>query len=184
MKNPLVDDLEEVLFTADQIRARVEDLGQQIGRDYADGDLVLVGILKGGVILHADLTRAIPVPHVIDFMGASSYAGGTASRGSVQITRDLTTDVAGRDVLLCEDIYDTGRTLRTIYNMIRLHEPRSLKVCALLVKERVREDEPVPIDYRGFTIPDRFVVGYGLDFRERYRNLPMVGVLKPSCYGG
>jgi hypoxanthine phosphoribosyltransferase len=182
MKNPLEDHLEEIVFSPEKIALRVAELGERISRDYEGRDLVMVAILKGGVIFHADLTRAITVPHVIDFMGASSYGAGTTSSGSVQITRDLGTDVHDRDVLLCEDIYDTGRTLRTIYNLIKLHEPRSLKVCALLVKDRPREDKPVPIDYAGFEIPDRFVVGYGLDYKELYRNLPMIGVLKREVY--
>jgi hypoxanthine phosphoribosyltransferase len=164
----------EVLISQADLAERVRALGDQITRDHAGKPLVVVGVLKGSFIFLADLVRAIDLPLSVDFIGISSYQG-TSSTGVVQITSDLTRPIEGKDVLLVEDIVDTGYTLRTILDLLRFRGAASVRLCALLDKETRREVE-VPIDYLGFTIDDVFVVGYGLDFGERYRNLPYVGI--------
>lgn len=166
----------EVFITADQIRARVAELGREIARDHAGLPLTLVGVLKGSFVFLADLARAVDVPLEVDFVGASSYEG-TNTTGEVRITRDLSRPVEGRHVVLVEDILDTGLTLRRLLDVLASHRPAGLKVCTLLEKPsraRVR----IPLDYRGFVIGDEFVVGYGLDKDELYRNLPFIGALR------
>ncbi len=164
----------EVLISADRIHARVTELAAEIDRDYAHGDLLLLCILRGGVIFLADLMRAITIPHAIDFMAFSSYEAGVRQSSSrVRITLDLGTPIAGRDVLIVEDIIDSGRTLAAVLELLRTRRPRSLEACVLLDKEERRE-VAVPLRYRGFTIPNRFVFGYGLDIDERCRNLPYI----------
>ena len=163
-------------ITERRLQARVRALGRRIRSDYAGRDLVLVGILKGSFIFMADLARAIQIPLTCDFMRVSSYGTGTVSSGKIRVEFDLSHPVKGKDVLLVEDIVDTGWTLNHVLNELLKKKPASLKLAALLHKPaRTRVD--VPIDYLGFTIPDRFVVGYGLDFDGRYRNLPHVAVL-------
>lgn len=177
----LMRDLARVLLTPEQIAERTAALGAEISRDYAGRDLMLVSILKGGIVFLADLTRHITIPHGFDLVGAASYGTSIRSSGQVTITKDVDVNLLRRDVLVIEDIYDTGRTLKVVCDLLRLHHPRSLEVCALLHKIKPRDFE-VPLRYVGFEIPDEFVVGYGLDYAERYRNLPCIGVLKPELY--
>ncbi len=178
----LKDDVGEILITEEELRTRVAELGQEISADYQGKDLLMVCILRGAVIFLSDLIRQITIPHEIDFMAVSSYGGTrTESSGIVRILMDLTTSIEGRDVLIVEDIVDTGLTLSYIIDNLQTRHPASLRVCVLLDK-RERRQVDVPLDYVGFVIPDRFVVGYGLDYDERYRNLPFVGVLRPELY--
>ncbi len=166
------------MLDAGQIAARVRELGAQIATDYTDRRLVLVSVLKGSFVFTADLARAIDIPSVrIEFLGVRSYGEGTSSSGVVQITQDLTRPIEGEDVLIVEDIVDTGLTIAHLLELFRTRHPASLKVCALLHKP-ARTKVEVPIHYLGFTIEDRFVVGYGLDWAERYRNLPFIGVVE------
>jgi hypoxanthine phosphoribosyltransferase len=176
-------DVEEVLLDTDTVAARVTELGAELVRDYADRDPVLVSVLKGSLVFLADLMRAMDMPMSIDLMEVSSYGSGTESSGQVRILKDLSKPIEGRDVIVVEDIIDTGLTLNYLLRYLAERHPASVKVCCLLDKPARRLAE-IPIDYRGFTIPDRFVIGYGLDYDERYRNLPFIGVLKPSVYGG
>ncbi len=177
----LHDDVASILLDADTIQRRVSELGEQISRDYQGQDLLLLCILKGGVVFLTDLMRCISVPHAIEFMAVSSYGAATESSGVVRIVMDMNTPIQDRDLLIVEDIVDTGYTLAYIKNMLQTRGPRSIRVCALLNKpERRRVD--VTLDYVGFDIPNEFVIGYGLDYGERYRNLRYVGVLKPEVY--
>lgn len=167
----------EVLVSAEQLRERISEIAAEIDRDYADGDLVMVGVLKGAVMFMADLMRALTVRCEIDFMAVSSYGSQTASSGVVRILKDLDTPIPGRDVLIVEDIVDSGLTLHYLMRNLRARDPRSLEVCSLLEKpERRRVD--LGVRYSGFEIPDKFVVGYGLDHAQRYRNLSYVAELK------
>jgi len=175
-------DVEEVLLTGDQVQARVAELGAQLADDYAGHDPVLVSVLKGSIIFLADLVRAMPVPLSIDLMEVSSYGASTESSGQVRILKDLSSSIAGREVIVVEDIIDTGLTLNYLLRYLHDKGPASIRICCLLDKP-ARRLAPIEIDYRGFTIPDRFVIGYGLDYGEHYRNLPYVGVLRPSVYG-
>jgi len=174
--------IEKVLLSEEQILAKVQELAAQLSEEYADKDPVFVGVLKGVVIFFADMVKRISIPCEIDFMCLSSY-GGTTSTGNVLVKKDLSVDIKGRHVVILEDIYDTGRSLDFTYKYLMEKEPASLKICTLLDKPERRADgitlEP---EYVGFTIPNEFVVGYGLDFNEHYRNLPYVGVLKPEAY--
>jgi hypoxanthine phosphoribosyltransferase len=180
----LENDIAKILITREQLTTRISELGQMISRDYAGKDLFLVCVLKGGVVFLSDLVRAIHIPHAFDFMAISSYGGThTESSGVVRILMDLNASIEGRNVLIVEDIVDTGRTLAYITENLRTRNPASLKICALLNKPSRRE-VPVTLDYVGFDIPNEFVVGYGLDYNELYRNLPFVGVLKPEMYTG
>ena len=175
-------DVAEVLLTEQQITAKVADLGRQISADFADRELTLVSVLKGSLPFMADLMRAITIPLRIDLMEVSSYGGlSTESSGLVRILKDLSASIDGRDVLLVEDIIDTGLTLNYLLRYLRGKNPRSLRICALLDKP-ARRLVDIPIDYTGFEIPDQFVVGYGLDYGELYRNLRYVGILRPSVY--
>jgi hypoxanthine phosphoribosyltransferase len=167
------------LLSADAIQSRVEELGAQIAREYAGKSLVLLCVLKGSFVFAADLSRAIDIPLRVEFLGVRSYGDDTRSSGVVQITQDLTRPIAGEHVVLVEDIVDTGLTLSYLREQLLARGPASVKVCALLHKP-TRIVNPVHIDYLGFTVPDVFVVGYGLDHAERYRNLPYVGVLEAT----
>jgi hypoxanthine phosphoribosyltransferase len=168
------------MFSDQQIAARVKELGARIAQDYKDRNVVLVVVLKGSFIFAADLCRAIDLHNVrIDFLGVRSYGEGTESSGVVQITQDLSKPIAGEDVVIVEDIVDTGLTIAHLMDLFRTRQPSSVKVCALLHKP-ARARVEVKVDYLGFTIEDKFVVGYGLDFAERYRNLPYIGVVERS----
>lgn len=178
----LKEDVAEVLITEEELQARIAELGKAISADYQGRDLLAVCILRGAVIFLSDLIRQIAVPHEIDFMAVSSYGGtSTESSGVVRILMDLTTSIEGRDVLIVEDIVDTGLTLDYIIDNLKTRRPASLRTCALLNKHERRKVD-VPLDYVGFDIPNKFVVGYGLDYDEKYRNLPFIGVLKPELY--
>jgi hypoxanthine phosphoribosyltransferase len=177
-------DIGEVLITEEQIRAKVRELGSQISADYAGKSVTLVSVLKGSLPFMADLMRAIQIPVQIDLMEVSSYGGATTeSSGLVRILKDLSSTIAGKDVLIVEDIIDTGLTLNYLIRYLRGKNPASLRICTLLDKPARRLVE-IPVDYRGFEIPDQFVVGYGLDYGELYRNLRFVGVLRPEVYSG
>jgi hypoxanthine phosphoribosyltransferase len=169
-----------VLYSAEQIRTRVEELGRQISADYADKDLVLVGVLKGSCIFMADLMREIDLKLSIDFMAVSSYKDDTVSSGDVEILKDLTNPIRGKDVIVCEDIVDTGLTLFRLLEILGSRGANSLKIATLLDKPEPRIKKELKIDYCGFQIPNEFVVGYGLDAANRYRNLPFIGVLNPE----
>ena len=175
------DDVEEILLDADAISTRVAALGAQIAADYAGRDPVMVSVLKGSLVFLADLMRSMDLSASIDLMELSSYGAGTESSGQVRILKDLSKPINGRDVIVVEDIIDTGLTLNYLLHYLADKGPSSIKIVCLLDKPHRRLTE-IPIDYIGFTIPDRFVIGYGLDYDERYRNLPYVGVLKPSVY--
>lgn len=175
-------DIDHILVTEEQLKAKVNELGAQITRDYAGRDLLLVSILKGSVVFMADLMRAIQMPCGIDFMVVSSYGGAnTTSTGLVKIVKDLDQDLSGKDLLIVEDILDTGITLSHLVPMLKLRNPASVRLCTILSKPSRRKADIEP-DYLGFEVPDEFVVGYGLDYDEKYRNLPYVGVLKPEVY--
>ena len=176
-------DVAEVLITEAQIKAKVAELAGQLSADYAGRELTLVSVLKGSLPFMADLMRAITIPVQIDLMEVSSYGGtSTESSGLVRILKDLSSSIEARDVLIVEDIIDTGLTLNYLHRYLRGKDPASLRICTLLDKPARRLVE-IEIDYRGFTIPDQFVVGYGLDYGEFYRNLPFIGVLRPEVYG-
>ncbi len=169
----------EILVDEETLRNRVAELGEEISRDYAGRDLLLIGVLKGAVFFMADLMRQLTVPCEIDFMAISSYGASTDSSGVVRILKDLDINIEGREVLVVEDIIDSGLTLSYLMRNLEARQPASLEVCALMTKPERREID-VPVRYIGFEIPNRFVIGYGLDFAERYRNLPYVGVLDPE----
>lgn len=174
--------LDEILIDEEQLKQRTLELGEEISCDYQDRSLHMVCILRGGVLFLADLMRCISVPNTIDFMAVSSYgAGARRTTGQVRITLDLKEDIQDRDVLLVEDIVDSGYTIASVLEFLETRHPRSLRVCTLLDKSERREVD-VPIDYRGFTIPDKFVFGYGLDIDEYYRNLPFIGAVDPVRY--
>ena len=176
------DDIKTVLVSEEQLKAKVAELGAQISRDYAGKNLVLVSILKGSVVFMADLMRAVSIPCNIDFMVVSSYGGSnTTTSGLVKIIKDLDGDLSGKDVLIVEDILDTGVTLSNLVPMLKMRNPNSVKICTILDKPSRRKANIQP-DYEDFQVPDEFVVGYGLDYDEKYRNLPYVGVLKPEIY--
>lgn len=168
----------EVLYSAEEIAARVRELGAQIAADYAGSDLVFIGILKGSCIFLADLIRAVDLKLTIDFMAVSSYKDGTVSSGDVEILKDLTNPIRGKDVIICEDIVDTGLTLFRLMEILGTRGANSLKIATLLDKPEPRIKKDLKIDYCGFQIPNKFVVGYGLDAANRYRNLPFIGVVK------
>jgi len=179
----LRDDVAEVLISEEELQAKIAELGKAISADYQGKDLLAVCILRGAVVFLSDLIRHITIPHEIDFMAVSSYGGTrTESSGVVRILMDLETNIEGRDVLIVEDIIDTGLTLNYIIDNLKTRRPASLRTCVLLNKQERRQVD-VPLDYVGFNIPDKFVVGYGLDYNEKYRNLPFIGVLKPELYG-
>jgi hypoxanthine phosphoribosyltransferase len=166
----------KLIVTQEAMRARIRELGRQITADYAQKDLIMIGILKGAYVFYADLARAIDLPLKVDFLVVSSYAGKARSSGKIKVLTELTEDIAGRDVLLVEDIVDSGCTLQHLRKALGARKPKSIKVCALLSKPDRRQVE-VKVDYVGFNIPSKFVVGYGLDYRQNYRNLPYLAVL-------
>jgi hypoxanthine phosphoribosyltransferase len=173
--------ISEILVPSDKLQARIAELGAEISRDYEGQELLLLAVLKGSVLFLTDLMRQVTAPHAIDFMATSSYGLGMESSGAVRILKDLDASIEGRHVLIVEDIIDTGRTLDYLVRILRARLPRSLRICTLLNKPSRRE-VPVQVDYIGFDIPNKFVFGYGLDFRELYRNLPYVAVLAPEYY--
>ena len=175
--------VESILYSEEQLRERVQALGAQITADYAGKEPVLASVLRGSYIFMADLTRAIDLPVTVDFMAVSSYGAGTKSSGQVEIKKDLSDSIEGRDLIIVEDILDSGNTLYYLMEILRARKPASIRICTLMDKPD-RRTQPIVADYVGFTIPDAFVVGYGLDYDEKYRNLPYVGILKPSVYGG
>jgi hypoxanthine phosphoribosyltransferase len=172
-----VTGVSEILLSEEQLQVRIRELGRQISQDYAGKAPLMVGVLKGAAMFLVDLIRAVDLPLAIDFMAVSSYGAATESSGVVRILKDLETPIEGRDVVLVEDIIDSGLTIAYVLDMLRRRGPASLKVCALLVKEQAAE-AGLKADYVGFTIPNKFVVGYGLDFDEKYRNLPYLGILQ------
>jgi len=178
----LGDDLQKVLLTEEQIQQRIRELAADIDRDYAGRDVLLVGVLKGAVMVMADLSRALHSPATMDWMAVSSYGSGTKSSGVVRILKDLDRDITGRDVLVVEDIVDSGLTLSWLRRNLESRGATSVEVCALLRKPDAAQVD-VHVRYVGFDIPSEFVVGYGLDYNERYRNLPFVGTLAPHVYG-
>ena len=179
----LEGDIDAVLISADDIRAKTAQLAKEIDADYADREPVLVGILKGAVMFMSDLARALERPSTMEFMAVSSYGSGTQSSGVVRILKDLDRDIAGQDVLIVEDIIDSGLTLSWLLKNLRSRNPASISIVTLLRKpEALKVD--VTVNYVGFDIANEFVVGYGLDYAERYRDLPFIGRLKPSVYGG
>ena len=182
-KKNLNEDIAEVLVDEVSIHRRVHGLGRMISREYAGKDLVLVSVLKGSIVFMADLIRAISIPHEIDFMATSSYGGGTSTSGVVRILKDLNTSIEGRNVVVVEDIIDSGHTLSYLLRILHERQPATLRILTLLDKPERREVD-IEVDWIGFSIPNKFVVGYGLDYGEVYRNLPYIGVLKPSVYGG
>ena len=179
---PYEELLSEILITEEQLKKRIPELGAEISRDYVDDDLLLICILRGGVMFLTDLMRTITIPHAVDFMAVSSYgAGARETSGQVRITLDLTMNIRGRNVLLVEDIVDSGNTIASVLSLLDSRQPRSLRVCSLLDKAEARQSV-VPIHYVGFEIPNKFVFGYGLDLDEYYRNLPFIGVVDPTKY--
>ena len=175
-------DIERVPFSEEELKARAGELGARITADYAGKEPVLIGVLRGSCIFMADLARSIDLPCTMDFMAVSSYGKSTRSSGQVQITKDLSDGIEDKDIIIVEDILDSGNTLYYLHQILQARKPASIRLCTLLDKpdRRVRN---ITADYSGFTIPDAFVVGYGLDYAEKYRNLPYIGVLKPSVYG-
>ena len=176
-------DVEKILFTQEELARRVGELGEQITADYAGKEVAVASVLRGSYIFMADLTRAIQLPITVDFMAVSSYGSGTVSSGQVEIKKDLSDSIEGKDLIIVEDILDSGNTLYYLMDVLRARKPASIRICTLLDKPE-RRSKPIAADYVGFSIPDAFVVGYGLDYDEKYRNLPYIGILKPSVYGG
>ena len=177
----LDQDIERVLISEEEIAQKVKEIASEMGEFYQDKEVVLVCILKGSVTFFSDLTRVVPFPVAYDFMCVSSYGSGSVSGGSVRILKDLTVDISGKHVVIVEDILDTGNTLTALFAQLQARNPASLKLCCLLDKPD-RRIKPIYADFVGFSIPDEFVVGYGLDYDEKYRQLPYVGVLKRSVY--
>ena len=176
-------DVEQILYTEEELRSRVKELGCQITADYAGREPLLISVLRGAYIFMADLTRSINLDVAVDFMSVSSYGAGTASSGQVEIKKDLSDSIKGKDLIIVEDILDSGNTLYYLLDVLRARKPASIRICTLLDKPE-RRAKPITVDYAGFTVPDAFIVGYGLDYAERYRNLPYVGILKPGVYSG
>lgn len=177
----LSNDIEKIFYSEKEIQSVVTQIGRQISVDYRNKDLLLVSILKGSVLFMTDLMRQIDLPCAIDFMAVSSYVSGTKTSGVVQILKDLSSPIEGKDVLIVEDILDSGLTLDYVMNLLRTRNPKSLRICTLFDKPSRRQAQ-IKADYVGFEVPDEFIVGYGLDYNEKYRNLPYIGVLKPSVY--
>lgn len=177
----MINDVESVLLSAEELAKRIAEIGAEITADYAGKEILMIGVLRGAVLFMADLARAIKVPVAIDFMAVSSYGAGTSSSGVVRILKDLDEDVEGKHVLVVEDIIDSGLTLNYLLDNLKSRKPASIKLCTLLNKPERRKVN-VNIDYNGFDVPDYFVIGYGLDYAEKYRNLPFIGILKPEVY--
>lgn len=176
------EDVKSVMISEEQIQQRVGELGKQICHDFVGKDLLLISVLKGSIVFMADLMRAIDIPLEIDFMAVSSYGAGTKSSGIVKIIKDIDIDITGKDILIVEDILDSGMTLSYLTELLAGRNPASIKIITLLDKPSRRKVDIGP-DYTGFEVPDEFIVGYGLDYGEHYRNLPYIGVLKPELYG-
>ena len=177
----MIHDVERILITEEQIQTRIAELGAQLAADYADKCPVFIGVLKGVIHFFADMVRATQIPCEYDFLATASYFGGTDTTGSVTYLKDITCDIKGRHVVILEDIIDMGLTLKLVTDHLLSFEPASLKICTLLDKPERRKTD-IRADYIGFTIPNEFVIGYGLDYKEVYRNLPFIGVLKPEVY--
>ena len=174
-------DIERVLISEQELAARIAELGKQVAADYADKDPIFLGILKGVVMFFSDMIRATPIQCQIDFMAVSSYGNQTTTTGAVKINKDLNQDIEGRDIILVEDILDSGVTLHYLADYLSVRRPASITIATLLDKP-ARRKAPIHATYAGFEVPDAFVVGYGLDYAEKYRNLPYIGVLKPEVY--
>ncbi len=174
-------EVKQILYTEEELRQRVKELGCQITADYYGRQPLLVSVLRGSYIFMADLTRSINLDVTVDFMVVSSYGAGTVSSGQVEIKKDLSDAIEGKDLIIVEDILDSGNTLYYLIDVLKARKPASIRICTLMDKPE-RRTKPIRADYAGFTIPDAFIVGYGLDFDEKYRNLPYVGVLKESVY--
>ncbi|WP_018702546.1 hypoxanthine phosphoribosyltransferase [Anaeromusa acidaminophila] len=177
----MLQDIERVLLSEEELQQRVRELGEEISKEYAGKEILMIGVLRGAVMFMADLARAIDVPVMIDFMAVSSYGTSTSSSGIVRILKDLDEEVAGKHVLIVEDIIDSGLTLSYLVDNIKSRQPASVRICTLLNKPERRKVD-LEVNYNGFTVPDEFVVGYGLDYAEKYRNLPFIGILKPAIY--
>lgn len=177
----LEQDIERVLFSEEELKARVAEIAAQIDTDYKDRRPMLISVLRGSFIFMADLVRSITLPCQLDFMAVSSYGAGTTSSGQVKITKDLSESIEGRDIIVVEDILDSGNTLSYLLQLLKARHPASIRLCTLLDKPS-RRTKPVQADYIGFSVDDLFVVGYGLDYAETYRNLPYIGILKPRVY--
>ena len=171
----------EVLCSEEEIEDRISELGEEISKEYAGKEILMIGVLRGAVMFMADLARAITVPVMIDFMAVSSYGTSTSSSGIVRILKDLDEEVAGKHVLIVEDIIDSGLTLSYLVDNIKSRQPASVRICTLLNKPERRKVD-LEVNYNGFVVPDEFVVGYGLDYAEKYRNVPFIGILKPAIY--
>lgn len=178
----MTKDIERVLLSQEEIAAKVAEIGAQISKDYEGKDPIIVSILRGSFVFMADLVRAITIPCTVDFMSVSSYGSGTSSSGEVRIVKDFEGSVEGRHLIIVEDILDSGRTLSYLMKTLETRGAASISLCTFLDKPE-RRVVPVEVAYKGFTVPDSFIVGYGLDYDQKYRNLPYVGVLKPSIYG-
>ena len=183
MVHILDKDVERVLFSEEELKNRVAEIAAQIDRDYAGKEPLLISVLRGSFVFMADLVRQIHLPCTVDFMAVSSYGAGTSSSGQVKIIKDLSEQIEGKDLIVVEDILDSGNTLSYLLQILQARHPASVRLCTLLDKPSRRVKE-VELHYAGFSIPDYFVVGYGLDYAEKYRNLPYIGVLKPAVYGG
>ena len=177
----MLQDIERVLLSEEQLRQRVRELGEEISKEYAGKEILMIGVLRGAVMFMADFARAITVPVMIDFMAVSSYGTSTSSSGIVRILKDLDEEVAGKHVLIVEDIIDSGLTLSYLVDNIKSRQPASVRICTLLNKPERRKVD-LEVNYNGFVVPDEFVVGYGLDYAEKYRNVPFIGILKPAIY--
>ena len=175
--------IQEVLFSEEELAKRVDEIAKAIEKDYEGKEIMLISVLRGSFVFMADLCRRIDLPCTIDFMSVSSYGKGTSSSGQVQITKDLSSDISGKHIIVVEDILDSGNTLSYLLKLLEQRKPASIRLCTLLDKPD-RRVKPVEVHYSGFSIPDAFVVGYGLDYAEQYRNLPYIGILKPEVYGG
>ncbi|WIF94774.1 hypoxanthine phosphoribosyltransferase [Caminicella sporogenes] len=177
----MLNDVKKILFNEEEIKEKVAELGKQISKDYENKDLVVVGVLKGANVFLSDLIRKISIPITIDFMAVSSYGFSTESSGVVKILKDLDFSIEGKNVLIVEDIVDTGLTLKYLYENLKSRKPKSIKICSLLDKHERRKVD-IEVDYIGFEIPDAFIVGYGIDYAEKYRNLPFIASLKEEVY--
>lgn len=175
--------IQEVLFSEEQLDRRVREIASEIEKDYEGKEIMLISVLRGSFVFMADLCRRIDLPCTVDFMSVSSYGSGTKSSGQVQITKDLSSDITGKHIIVVEDILDSGNTLSYLLKLLEQRNPASIRLCTLLNKPE-RRVKHVDVHYSGFDIPDAFVVGYGLDYAEEYRNLPYIGILKPEVYGG
>ena len=183
MRSEMEKDILKVLVTEEELHARIAEMGETLYEQFQNKNPLFLSVLKGSFVFMADLCRRIDLPCTVDFMAVSSYGSGTSSTGQVQITKDLSSDIAGKHIIVVEDILDSGNTLSYLLKLLAQRKPASIRLCTLLDKPE-RRTKPVEVHYSGFTIPDAFVVGYGLDYAEHYRNLPYIGILKPEVYGG